>query len=107
MTFDASLTAMLDDTVTIEPYVSQSSSQDGSYGAAVTYAAQVLPWVERSIDAQGREFRSTARVIIPERVAVDPRSRITLPAGFTPNQPPIRAVRPNKGLGLDHTEIIL
>lgn len=110
MTLDGAIVSLLDDTVTIEPFVSQDTSQAPTYGAAVTYPAQVLPWVERTIDAQGREFRSSAKaakVIIPDRLAVDPRSRITLPAGFVPNQPPIRAVRPNKGLGLDHTEIVL
>lgn len=106
MTLDSTMLTLLEDTVTIEPFSSLSSSQAATYGASVSYAAQVLPWSERGIDAQGKEWKSAAKVIIPERVAVDIRSRITLPAGFSPNQPPIRAVRPIKGLSLDHTEII-
>lgn len=106
MTLDSTMLTLLEDSITIEPFSSLSSSQAPSYGTAVTYAAQVLPYSERGIDAQGKEWKSVARVIIPERVAVDIRSRITLPAGFVPNQPPIRSVRPIKGLSLDHTEIL-
>jgi hypothetical protein len=97
---------LMEDTVSIEPFSSLSSSQAATYGTAVNYSAQVLPYSERGIDAQGKEWKSTCQVIIPERVAVDIRSRITLPAGFVPNQPPIRAVRPIKGLSLDHTQIV-
>lgn len=106
MTLDSTMLTLMEDTVSIEPFVSMSSSQAPTYGTLVSYAAQVLPWSERGLDAQGREWKSSAKVIIPERVAVDIRSRITLPAGFVPNMPPIRAVRPIKGLSLDHTEII-
>ena len=66
----------------------------------------MLPFSQSMTDAEGKEFTSAARVIIPERVAVDLRSKITLPAGFVPNTPPIRLVRPVRGLGLDHTELI-
>lgn len=106
MTMDPGMLELMTDTVTIEPYVSQTSAQVATYGAAVTYQAQVLPWVERVITPAGREVRSTTAVIIPERVAVDPRSRLTLPAGFSPNQPPILGVQPIKGLGLDNTKLL-
>lgn len=106
MTLDSTMLELMADTVTIEPFVSMSGSQAYSYGAAVTYNAQVLPYSEQITDAQGRQWKSMARVIIPDRVAVDVRSRITLPTGFTPQQPPIRQVKPIAGLGLDHTEIV-
>lgn len=106
MTFDLSLGELMTDSVTIEPFVSMSQAQVPTYGTAVTYQAQVLPWSERIIGRDGREIKSTAQIIIPERVAVDPRSRITLPTGFSPSQPPIQAVQPIAGLGLDHTRIL-
>ncbi len=106
MTLDTAMLDLMEDTVRIEPYVGQSSSQAPSYGAAVTYPAQVLPFSERVIGPGGREVRSNVQVIIPERIAVDLRSRLTLPAGFVPNQPPILAVQPMKGLSLDHTRIL-
>lgn len=107
MSLDPTMLTLMEDTVTIEPFQGYDYQQAPSYGPAVSYPAQVLPWSERVIDAQGREIRSTARVIIPDRLAIDTRSRITLPAGFEPNQPPIRGLRPLRGLNLDHTEILL
>ena len=106
MSFDAALDELLFETVSIAPLASLSASQAPSYGSAVTYKAQVMPFVQKEVDAQGREFVTKFRVVIPERVAVDPRSKLTLPSGFTPQTPPIRVVRPVKGLGLDHTEIL-
>ena len=105
--FDGALDELLFETVTIEPFSSYAgASQVQVFGSSVTYNAQVLPFVSKMTDRQGKEFVSKGRVVIPERVAVDPRSRLTLPAAFTPNQPPIRLVRPVLGLGLDHTEIV-
>ena len=105
MTFDSSLLDLMFDQVVIEPYVSMSASQAPTFGTGVTYDAQVLPWSEMVLDSNGKQWKSTFKVIIPERVAVDVRSRITLPAGFTPNQPPIKQVQPVLGLSMDHTEI--
>ena len=107
MSWDAALEELQFDTVTIEPFVSLDSNQAATYGDAVEYAAQVVPATERIINAQGREVTSTATVIIGERIAVDHRSRITLPTGFSPSQPPIQRVEPMAGLGLDHTRIWL
>lgn len=105
MTFDTSLSSLLFDQVVIEPYTGMSASQAPTFGAPVTYDAQALPWYEMVLDQNGKQWRSTFKVVIPERVAVDVRSRITLPSGFTPNQPPIKQVKPTVGLGMDHTEI--
>ena len=105
--FDSALEELLFETVTLEPFTGYTgASQVQGYGAAVTYKAQVLPFAKKMVDSQGKEFDSNGRVVIPERVAVDPRSRLTLPAAFTPNQPPIRLVRPVLGLDLDHTELV-
>jgi hypothetical protein len=108
VTLDTSMLSLMEDSITIEPYLGQTSQQAPSFGAAVTYPnAQVLPWSERVILAGGREVRSTTSVIIPERVYIDTRSRITLPVGVVPNQPPILGVLPLRGLSLDHTRILL
>lgn len=103
MTFDGSLLEFFADTVAVEPYSSQTSAQAPSYGASVTYRALVEGGLERQINVGGRLVRSSTKVTIPDRVFVDARSRLTLPAGFTPSQPPIYAVTHLKGLGLDHT----
>lgn len=101
------LTSLMFDTVTIAPYSGTDVSHKDTYGTPVVYEnAQVLPFVERTIDKNGHEFVSAARIVIPGRVAIDTRSLLTLPAGFVPQTPAIRVVRPLKGLGLDHTEIL-
>lgn len=107
MSLEASLLELMTEEVTIEPYVSMDGNQAHTYGTAVRYQAQVLPFTTRIIGQQGREVESTSSVIIPGRVAVDHRSRITLPAGFSPRTPPIQRVEPMAGLGLDHTRIWL
>ena len=107
MTLDPTMLSLMEDTVTIEPFVSANSAQAASYGAPVTYQALVVVGVERIIGRDGREVTSTAQVVIPDRLAIDPRSRITLPAGFNPNQPPILKISGAKGLSLDHSKIWL
>ncbi len=107
MTLDTSMLSLMEDVVTIEPYTGQNSQQAPTYGTAVSYQAQVLPWTERVILAGGREVRSTSSVIIPDRLFIDTRSRITLPVGNVPLQPPILGVQPLRGLSLDHTRILL
>jgi len=110
MPLDPALLELMPDEITIEPFVSTTVTQAHVYGAAVTFSAQVTKEFERVIDRNGRDLKSTARALIPDRVLdIDPRSRITLPTGWTPNQPPIMVVRPVGGvasIGLDSTEIL-
>lgn len=115
MNWDSRLDSFLEDEVTIEPPTTRTQAQAQSYGPPVTYPAQVFPWVERVItpvgagtgrNAEGREVRSTGIVRIKDRVAIDQKSRLTLPAGWVPQQPPILGVRPMKGAGLAVTEIL-
>lgn len=107
MSWDAALEELMFDTVTIEAYTGTDVNQAPTYGAAATYTAQVMIGSNRIINTEGREVQSTTTVIIPERIAVDHRSRITLPAGFVPLTPPIQKVEPVKGLDMDHTRIWL
>jgi hypothetical protein len=116
---DAALLELFPDTITIEPFSSMSSSQVVTYGTAVTYQAQVTSeWSKsisgsgrgKSISGLGRELSASVRVIIPDRVHIDPRDRVTLPSGWVPNQPPILSVRPIGGvvgMAMDSTEITL
>lgn len=106
MTFDASLDELLNDTITIEPWASQDADLKPTFGTAVEYPAFVELHAKQHIDAEGREFISSVRAMVKERLAIDLRSRVTLPSGFVPQQPPLRAVVAHKGLGLDHTVLI-
>jgi hypothetical protein len=101
------LRSLMPDTVTIEPCTAESSARVLTFGAAVTYPALIEGSVRRVIGKDGREVVSNVRVTIPERVAIDMRSRVTLPSGFSPQTPPILAVEALRGLGLDHTVVHL
>jgi hypothetical protein len=105
MTWDSTLDSLLEDTVTIEPFSTLTGAQEASYSAAVTYRCLIERGARRVIGNDGREVVSNVQVTIPNRVHVDPRSRITLPAGFVPQTPAILGVSHLKGLGMDHTVI--
>ena len=107
MTFDASLTELMVDAITIEPWASQDVALKPTFGTSVNYPNALCELHEKTyIDGEGREFQSSVRVLIPERLTIDKRARVTLPSGFVPQQPPIRAIFAHKGLGLDHTVLI-
>lgn len=106
MTFDSSLDELLTDTITIEPWSSQDADLKPTFGTSVSYPAFVELSEKHFTDADGRQFTSHARAVIKDRVFVDLRSRVTLPSGFVPSQPPLRAVFSQKGLGMDHTTLV-
>lgn len=107
MTWNGALEQLMEDTVTVEPFAAETSARVQTFGAAVTYKALVERGVRRVIGLDGREVVSNTQVTIPNRVLVDPRSRVTLPVGFAPRQPPIVGISLGRGLGLDHTVLYL
>lgn len=108
MTFDSSLYDLMNDTVTVEPCTAEGAGRALTFGTAVTYRALVQLGRRRVIGRDGREQISNTQVMIPNRVAIDIRSRITLPTGFVPNQPPIMGIEyAPVGIGLDHTMLLL
>lgn len=107
MTFDGSLLELFEDTVTVEPFSAETGARVQSFGTAVTYRALIQNGARRVIGPQGREVISNVQVTIPNRVHFDQRSRVTLPAGYVPNQPPIIGISHVKGLGLDSTTVFL
>lgn len=107
MTFDTSLLSLYDDTITVEPFVSETAARVRSYGSAVSYNAVIQSGAKRVQGSNGAEVVSNVRVLIPDRVHIDQRSRVTLPSGYVPNQPPIIAISHWKALGLDSTELAL
>jgi hypothetical protein len=107
MTFHTALLFGFEDTITVEPFSAMTGAQAQSYGSGVTYRALIQRGAKRVVNSQGREVISNVSVTIPERVHIDQRSRVTLPSGFVPNQPPIIGIEPLKGLGMDHTMVYL
>lgn len=107
MTLEPSLYSLLEDEITVEPFASETSARVVSYGAAVTYPALLERGARRLIGPSGKEVISNVQVMIPNRVHIDVRSRVTLPSGFVPNQPPILGIEFYKALGLDSTRVLL
>jgi hypothetical protein len=91
----------------VEPFSSESAARVRTYGSSVTYKALLQQGAKRVIGNNGAEVVSNLQAMIPDRVHIDQRSRVTLPSGFVPNQPPIVGIRFTKGLGMDCTEILL
>ena len=80
---------MAKDTVTIEPFASKNSAGEATYGTAVTYQAHCQGDVKRITNAVGEEKISTVATYLIGAVALTILDRITLPARFSPRQPPI------------------
>jgi len=96
------------DTVTIEPLASRDSYGTASYGAAVSYPCRVDGKMRQVVDANGVERVSTAMIYLPGTPAIGPTDRLTMPAGFSPSQPPILSVNPlTDEFGPHHTEILV
>lgn len=107
MTFDATLASLFEDEITIESFSSETAARVPSYGASVTYQALIERGARRIVGRDGRDVVSNVSVLIPQRLNIDQRSRVTLPADFVPRQPPILGVEPLRGLSMDHTRLLL
>ena len=95
---------LMADTVTIDAWVSQSSSGVPSYaGAPVSYPAYIEVKNRLIIDAQGREIIARGRVFLGATANIGVKDKLTLPSGYVPLSPPILAVnQANDELGTHH-----
>lgn len=106
--------ALLIHTITLEKLVSATVAGDKSFdeAGAISVKARVEHQVRLVRDASGREVASQTFIIADcvdvdgNQVTFGPSDRITLPAGFSPAQPPIISVaRVDDAVGIDHWEI--
>lgn len=99
---------LLHQTITLEPWAGRDGYGAPSYGAAVSYSARVVGKQMLVRDMQGQEVTSQFTIYLLSNVAVDGRSRITLPAGYSPTNPPILSVGtyPDED-GIHHTTIFV
>lgn len=93
MAFCDEFADLMADSVSIEPFASEDRNTQAGYGAASTYQCRVVgsrKWIR---NMQGQEVLSTVQVYLKSTDSIHPRSRITLPARFSPQRPPIMLVK--------------
>jgi hypothetical protein len=104
----AELRDLLAHDVVVETWKSQDGYGEPSFNSAVTVQGRVQQGARLIRMLTGEERVSATRVYLDTTMAIDPRSRITLPVEFTPRQPPIlRVDRVSDESQLDHTVIWL
>ena len=109
MSLAGALEALMTETVTIEPFLSTTVGGSSIYSAATTVKARIQQGARLVRDRQNREVVSNTRLYLAP-TATDGTSftpgdndRVTLPASYSPRQPPIIFVgRKNDEHGLHH-----
>lgn len=90
---------ILNDTITIEPYISGDSHGDRTYGAAVTYPAFVSMRIKMVRNQAGEDVVSNCSIMLDGAVVFDRkgRDRITIdPGTANATQPVILAMEDAK-----------
>ena len=87
------LADFLKDEITVEPWLSQDGFGAETFGPGVTFKTRVRGHHKRVLSTSGEEKVSTVQAgPLPPTPVFSDRDRVTLPARFKPNQPPIIAV---------------
>lgn len=92
MTFGDEFLDLMPHHVLVEPWASQDGYGAPTFGAAVEYQCLVQQGVKMIRDISGQERVSMTQIYLATTDAIDPRSRLTLPAGYVPLKPPILAI---------------
>ncbi len=98
----------LNDTVTVEPLVSRDGYGTPTYGAAVSYQCRVSGNEIQVADVSGVVRATKATIYIMGNPTINPADRLTMPAGFFPQQPPMIGVNTlSDENGPHHVEILV
>ena len=94
MAIDQALRDLMPDTVTVEPYAgTRNGAGEKNYGPGVVYTCRASGKNRMVRDSKGDERVSSVTVVLDQAVdSMGPEDRITLPARFVPQQPPILAI---------------
>ena len=114
MTYEAEFDTFLPETVTYEPYLSEDGYGARTFGAAKSVLARVENKTSLVRDISGREVPSRGRLFMKptatDASAVRPtiKDRVTLPASYSPQAPPIIDVLAvNDSDGVHHYELVI
>ena len=108
---EAEFFELMPDTITIEPPDGTFTDRgQPNYGAAVSYPCRIEPASGEEIKrgGSGEERKASWRIYVGTTTALNPTGRLTLPAGFDPQQPPFYAIgRQADEVGSHHAEILV
>ncbi len=83
---------LLQDSVTIEPFTSEDDYGARSYGAGIAYPCRISGAQKIFVDVTGLQRVSQAIIYLTPMPVFGPKDRLTLPATFSPMQPPIARI---------------
>ena len=104
------LLELMSDTITVEPPSGTYSDRgQPSFGAAVTYPCRIEPSNGDEIvrSASGEERKAAWIIYVGTTTTINPESRLTLPSGFTPQQPPFFACGRQADETTSHHQVLL
>ena len=94
---------MLGETVTLEPWQSQDQWGEPTYAAGRAYPARVEMRSRMIAGRDGKEVAARGRVFVGMDAVPSVKDRLTLPAAYSPQQPPLLDVAPVRDeAGLHH-----
>jgi hypothetical protein len=98
MTFDSAFEEFMPETVSIRPFVSETSGRVRTYGTAITVRCRIEQYAKLVRAADGTQVVSDTRLFCKPTTeagatwAPTIRDEVTLPAGYTPQIPPIVSI---------------
>lgn len=89
MPIEADLKELFLHSITIEPFAGTDEWGNKSWGAGVSYPARVRNTRKKVLNPTGGDIVSETIVYVDTVAEIGMYDRLTLPAGFEPNQPEI------------------
>jgi hypothetical protein len=108
--FDAEFLDCMPDTITLAPPTGYDDRGQATFGTAASFSCYIEPVQGEVVirSAQNQERKAQWRIYIGSATAINPLSKLTLPAGFDPQTPPVFVVgRTTDGDGAHHTVLMV
>ena len=100
--------SMMKTIVQIEPWKSRDSYGEATYGITKTFRARIEMKATLVRDSNGREIAARGKVYVATTTPPDTKDRLTLPAPYTPTNPPILDVMPVQDeKGIHHVVLVI
>jgi hypothetical protein len=99
---------VLNQTITVEPFTGSDGYGEPSFGTSISYKARCVGKTRIIRDGKGNERISSHTVYVNSLAEFSPKDRITLPIGYSPQQPQIISIGsfPDES-GMHHKTIYL